>query len=60
MLVERIDEESAEWLKIIHIAGNHRQSANQSRGSDERVFNVVVRASVHELRPATENGGICR
>jgi hypothetical protein len=60
VLGERIDEASAEGLKIIHIASNHRQSANQSGGSDERIFKMVIRASMHELRPAAEDGGVRR
>src|ERR1700688_1312626 len=60
MLGERIDQGSAEGLKIIHITSNYRQSANQRGGSDERIFKMVVRASVHELSPATEDGRIRR
>ena len=60
MLGERIDQGSAEGLKIIHITSNYRQSANQCGGSNERIFNMVVRASVHELGPTTEDGRIRR
>src|SRR3977135_2113880 len=60
MLGERIDQGSAEGLKIIHITSNYRQSANQCGGSNERIFKMVVRASVHELGPATEDGRIRR
>src|SRR5882724_2481168 len=60
MLSERIDQGSAEGLKIIHITSNYRQSANQCGGSNEGIFKMVVRASVHELGPATEDGRICR
>src|SRR5271167_960649 len=60
MLGEWIDQGSAKGLKIIHITSNYRQSANQCGGSNERIFKKVVRASVHELGPATENGRIRR
>src|ERR1700676_2680799 len=60
MLGEWIDQGSAEGLKIIHITSNYRQSANQCSGSNERIFKMVVRASVHELGPATEDGRIRR
>jgi hypothetical protein len=60
MLGEWIDQGSAEGLKIIHITSNYRQSANQCGGSDECIFKMVVRASVHELGPATEDGRIRR
>ena len=60
MLGERIDQGSAEGLKIIDITGNYRQSANQCGGSNERIFKMVVRASVHELGPTTEDGRIRR
>jgi uncharacterized membrane protein len=47
-------------LKIIHITSNYRQSANQCDGSNERIFKMVVRASVRELGPTTEDGRIRR
>jgi hypothetical protein len=59
-LGERIDQGSAEGLKLIHITSNYRQSANQCGGSNERIFKMVVRASVHELGPTTEDGRIRR
>jgi len=60
MLGEWIDQGSTEGLKIIDISSNYCQSANQCGGSDERIFKMVVRASVHELGPATEDGRIRR
>ena len=60
MLGERIDQRNAEGLKIIHITRNYRQSANQCGGSNERIFEMVVRASVHELGPTAEDGRISR
>jgi hypothetical protein len=58
MLGERIDQGSAEALKIIHITSNYRQSANQCGRSNERIFKMVVRASVHELGPTTEDASL--
>jgi hypothetical protein len=60
MLGEWIDQGSAEGLKIIHITSYYRQSANQRRGSYQGIFKMVVRTSVHELAPATEDRRICR
>jgi len=55
---KRIDEGNAERLKIIHIASNHRQSANQSGSRYECVFKMLIRSPVHKLRPATEDGRV--
>ncbi len=60
MLGERIEQRNAEGLKIVHITRNYRQSANQCGGSNERIFEMVVRASVHELGPTAEDGRIRR
>jgi hypothetical protein len=56
MLGEWIDQGNAERLKVIHVTSNYLKSANQRGSSDERIFNMMVRASVHELGPATEHG----
>ena len=55
---KRIDQGNAERLKIIDIASNYGQSANQSGSRDECVFKVLIRPSVHELRPTTKDGCI--
>jgi hypothetical protein len=53
-----IDEGNAERLKIIHIAGDHGQPANQSGSRNERIFKMLIRPPVHELRPTTKNSRV--
>jgi hypothetical protein len=46
-LCEWIDQGSTEGRKVIHITSYHRQPANQSGSGNQRVFKMVIRASVH-------------
>src|SRR6266576_2553269 len=55
-----IDESNPERLEIIHIAGNHSHSANQSGSRDECIFKMMIRSPVHELRPTTKGGRVRR
>lgn len=55
-----IDEGNPERLEVIHIAGDHSQSANQSGSRDECIFKMMIRSPVHELRPTTKDGRVRR
>jgi len=57
---KRIDELNAEGLEITYVTRHHPQPANQCGRGDERVFKMVIRPPVQELRPPSKNRSVRR
>jgi hypothetical protein len=57
-LHERIEQTDFECLKVLVVAGGNGQVMGQGGRGDQGIFKVVIRASVHQARPASSPQGL--
>ena len=57
---KRVKGRHAERLEIANIAGHHGQIVHYGRCRDHRVLKQIVRATVHQARPASKHARIHR